>query len=260
MHEHLKKGLVFALIILCLGMMIGCSGQGRRLGGIVYYTEDMSKVTAERNAAYTKGEKMDIYYPLESQAGEKHHAVMLVHGKSSETNLKDSSFYKSWGELLAASGFTAITFNWRRPDDIAELIRCVRDNAETYRVDPNSITVLAFSAGVEDGLRQGLAVGGESIKSMVGYYGMPPKEILTQNEVLPPILLAVAGLDSKGFIDSSTRFFEEGSSLGFDVQLLEHPKGRHAFDLFNDDDTSREIIRQTLEFIKASAEKDPATR
>jgi hypothetical protein len=32
--------------------------------------------------------------------------------------------------------------------------------------------------------------------------------------------------------------------------MLEHAQGRHGFDVLNEDDRSREIIRRTLEFVK----------
>jgi hypothetical protein len=39
-------------------------------------------------------------------------------------------------------------------------------------------------------------------------------------------------------------------SRGIEVELLIHPTGVHAFDLRNDDEHSREIIQQTLQFIQ----------
>jgi len=43
-----------------------------------------------------------------------------------------------------------------------------------------------------------------------------------------------------------------GQATGSDVALevLEHPGGDHAFDIRNDDETSRDIIRRTLKFVE----------
>jgi len=250
------KALLVVLCVTILSALLGCGGEsGRRMGGIVYYTNDMSRVEAVRHIPYNKESGMDIYYPLISAGQEKQHTVILVHGKSPEDNLKNTGFYRSWGELLAASGFTAITFDWRLPKDITDLIAFVRNNAAEYRVDSESITVFAFSAGVDDGFRQALSLEGDYIKSVVGYYGSPPRNILNKKEELPPILLAIAGLDNQGFINSSLKFYEEAKSRGFYITKLEHPKGQHVFDMVNDDDTSRAIILQTVDFIKATISK-----
>lgn len=37
---------------------------------------------------------------------------------------------------------------------------------------------------------------------------------------------------------------------GAPLELLNHPKGRHAFDILDDDDRSREIIARTFDFLK----------
>jgi hypothetical protein len=39
--------------------------------------------------------------------------------------------------------------------------------------------------------------------------------------------------------------------FGAHVQLETHPDGRHAFDILDDDDPSREMIKASLEFMSA---------
>lgn len=40
------------------------------------------------------------------------------------------------------------------------------------------------------------------------------------------------------------------AELGASVQLETHPDGRHAFDILDDDDRSREVIEASVEFMR----------
>lgn len=251
--KHGKAIVVVALTVCLVFLFVGCSGQsGRRPGGIVYYTEKMSQVKAMSNIAYTETLKMDIYHPPESEHQSKYPAVIVVHGKSNETNLKDNNAFRSWGDLLAASGFTAVVFNWTTPGDIRNLIAHVRENAAEYKIDPENLAVIAFSAGVDAGLREALRMDGTYLKALVGYYGAPPRDVLNTREALPPVLLAVAGLDSEGFIKANDAFYQTGIEMGFNIARLDHPRGSHGFDLFNNDERSKEIILATIDFLRES--------
>jgi hypothetical protein len=39
------------------------------------------------------------------------------------------------------------------------------------------------------------------------------------------------------------------------IDLLNHPTGQHAFDLFNDNDRTHEIIVRTLDYLEKHLEK-----
>jgi len=38
---------------------------------------------------------------------------------------------------------------------------------------------------------------------------------------------------------------------GVEIEVFNHARGRHGFDILDDNDRSREIIRATIEFLKA---------
>ncbi|WP_167568990.1 alpha/beta hydrolase [Brevibacillus migulae] len=75
---------------------------------------------------------------------------------------------------------------------------------------------------------------------------------------VPPMLVVKAGLDRPFFNDSIDRFMQEATNQRIPVELVTHPDGQHAFDLFNDDEVSRKIIRNTLSFFKLHLETAPA--
>src|SRR5260370_11826860 len=97
-------------------------------------------------------------------------AVILVHGDGPPDwlkDIKDWGQYVSWGQLLAASGFSAITFNhrstqgWTRiadaASDIKDLVALVRAPASTWNIDPDRLAIWVSSAGGFLGAKVALA-------------------------------------------------------------------------------------------------------
>lgn len=66
----------------------------------------------------------------------------------------------------------------------------------------------------------------------------------------PPILVARAGLDNPWLNDGVDRFVAGALARGATLDLLTHPDGRHGFDILDDDDRTRGIIRRTVEFLR----------
>jgi acetyl esterase/lipase len=62
--------------------------------------------------------------------------------------------------------------------------------------------------------------------------------------------VARAGLDSPWLNAGLDRFVERALAAGATIDLLNHPHGRHAFDVLDDDPRSRQIIRRTLAFLQ----------
>ena len=73
----------------------------------------------------------------------------------------------------------------------------------------------------------------------------------------PPLLLAKAGRDAPWLNANIDRLREQAAASRVVLELLEHPTGEHAFDIRNDDDTSREILRRTLSFIERHLRDGP---
>jgi hypothetical protein len=108
------------------------------------------------------------------------------------------------------------------------------------------------------------------VRAIVSYYavmdapqGVPDEYRAFLNENTPlamlrrngarvaPILVARAGLDNPGLNAGIDAFVREALGQGAEIQLLNHGQGRHGFDILDNNDRSREIIRATLEFLKA---------
>ncbi len=226
--------------------------------------------------------RMDVYSPAGTPRARP--AVVLVHGGPiPRTGAKNMGVFVSYGELLAASGFVAVTFDHRfvaperLPDareDVAAAVEHVRTEAATLAVDPDRLALWVFSGGGPL-LAAPLRERPPWLRALVAYYaaldlGQPPPGVadtlgperrrqFSAVESLgedarsaPPILVARAGLDHPWINGGVDRFVQQALARGATLDLLTHPGGRHAFDVLDDDARSRQIIQRTLAFLRDS--------
>jgi acetyl esterase/lipase len=251
---------------------------------VVLRVPGMDEVGIRRDLVYktASGEAlhMDVFSPEEPP--EPRPGVILVHGGPiPRTGAKNMGVFLSYGELLAASGFVAVSFDHRflaperLPDagsDVADLVAHVRANAASLGIDPDRLALWAFSGGgpfLAAPLRERPAW----LRAVVAYYavldlqepapgadsGIGTELRRTFSAVLglgedarsaPPLLVARAGLDHPWLNAGIDRFVTAATARGATLDLLSHPEGRHGFDILDDDDRSRQIIRRTLEFLR----------
>lgn len=258
------------------------AGSGK-LRDLVFYTPEMERAVVRSNLTYkTIGNarlEADVYLPPDSQPEVRLPAILFVLGDADPETLrhaKDWTFLQSYGLLAAASGFTGITFNHRSSEnftkladvraDIDDLIRYVRTNATGLKVNADRICLWFFSgSGLH--LESGLEANVPFVRCIVGYYPLlaPSPRVTLADDLrqkfsaveqikrhasrIPPLLIAKAGRDSISLNQSLDEFREQATTSGMALEFLEHPEGEHAFDIRNDDETSREIVRQTLKFV-----------
>ena len=67
---------------------------------------------------------------------------------------------------------------------------------------------------------------------------------------LPPLLIARAGRDDPALNASVDAFVTAALASGVTLELMNHPAGRHGFDILDDDDRSRAMIRRTVAFLR----------
>jgi acetyl esterase/lipase len=259
---------------------------------IVYSVPGMEAVTVRRDLVYrAAGQtelRMDVYRPAEAREGARAPVVMLVHGGpvSMPRSAKDMGVFVSYGELLAASGLVAATFNHRfyspshlheAASDVAHAIDYVRSNADSLRVGRDRVGVWVFSGG---GVFLSLPMRDVPafVRCLVSYYAVldlqvpPPgresdlseetrKEFsplfhLTMNaSKIPPIFIARAGLDNPWLNATVDRFVQEAIARNAAIEIITHPGGHHGFDILDDDARSRAIIQRTLLFLKTHLEQ-----
>jgi len=224
--------------------------------------------------------KLDVYGP--PSGGRASAVVFLVNGDAPEeviAKAKDWGVYRSYGEHLAARGIVGVPFNHRSTNrmdpseaanDVRAAIAFVRDRAKDFGVDADRIGVWVFSAGGPFGLAPLLQSPPKWFRCAAGFYtvwDLAPFRARLPNATdesvrkwscvtalagetsdLPPLLVARAGGDSAPLLEGTETFVRKARERGVDLTLLDHPKGQHGFDTRDDDERSRDIIRETLEF------------
>lgn len=255
---------------------------------VVYAIADMENAVVNRDNVYKEidGEQLMVDVYRAPDAGNAAlPAVIFVHGDGVPERLRGARSwgqYMSWGQLVAASGLAGVVFNHRSsmghtrmqdPDqDVRDLIQHLRSNAANYGIDPNRLAVWVCSAGGPFGMRVATRREHEFIRCTVAYYAL--MDLLHLKETIPPLLddqtirdysptyclddapetiapmlIAKAGKDAPHFNQAIDRFVASAQSRGVSIKVLEHPNGQHGFDIFDKDETSLSIIKQTLEFL-----------
>jgi acetyl esterase/lipase len=256
---------------------------------IVYSVPGMERVEVRRDLVYKRAAdfalKADVYSPPRHKRGTPQPAVIFIHGGSLPPNLltkpKDWGVYRSYGQLIAASGFVGITFNHRyhgydfldeAQSDVDDLIAYVRNRADALGVDKERIFIWAFSAGGIF-LSHALRAAPPYIRGIIAYYALldlrprrkevpasvsdealqefsPLYHVSSSGKMLPPMFVARAGRDDADLNRALDRFVQEATAKSANLDFSNHATGRHGFDIFNDDARSREIIKRTVDFIK----------
>ncbi len=245
---------------------------------VVYRTTDAGSLT------------MDLYRPADAAAGARLPAVIFVAGykdvgyeKVFGRTFKDMAMSVSWGQLVAASGIVAIAYTNREPvADLEALIEHLRQHAAALGLDEHRVGVWATSGNVPlalwalmrgeqgapdpkgAGLRCGALLYGFML-DLDGATGVAdaarsfrfanPNAGASLNDLKDdlPLLIVRAGQEQfPGLNDSIDRFFALAVARNRPITLVNHATGPHAFDLLDDSETSRQIIRQVLDFLQAS--------
>ena len=231
--------------------------------------------------------KMDVYQARNVPDTVRRPAVLFIHGGSLPSNLrtkpKEWGAYVSLGQLAAASGFVGITFNHRfygwdmnslsdARSDVAAAIDYIRDNAGRFGVDRDRIYLWSLSAGSLF-LSPSLSDRPYYIMCLVFYYPIMDLEPLRKDRpvitdevnmefsplarfkktrlTLPPIYIARAGREEPALNTAVDTFIQSVVARKGNLDFSNHAEGRHGFDALDDNARTREIIKRTIEFMKA---------
>jgi len=251
---------------------------------IVYQIPEMEDVVRHNGIVYqsTKGLdlKADIYLPPEGQEREIFPLVILVNDyPDSRINYywgrdqKDMELFVSWGELIAASGIAAVTYQTEfSHSETDSLISFLNKNAKTYKIDMNRICVFGASANTlavqslmeNDNYKIKCAIlyygilltpdhkfyaTIDSAASMVGFYWSDLRPI-TSIPLDIPLLVTQAGKDIHQIVTETTdHFVSEAIKSNAHLTYIYYPEGQHDFDILDNTKTSKLIIRQTIDFM-----------
>jgi dienelactone hydrolase len=252
---------------------------------VVYEVPGMDAVTIRRDVAYQTAQAgaltMDLYYRPDSESKEPRPAVVFVTGYPDPgfeamlgCKLKDMGAYVSWARLVAASGLVAITYTNREPAaDLDALLGYLGQHAASLGIDENRIGVWAASGNVPAALSVLMREASVSFQCAVLCYGymLDLEEATGVAEAaarfgfvnpcagksagdLPqelPLFVVRAGRDEMPRLNESIDLFAAAAlARNLPVTLANHAAAPHAFDLLDDSDASREMIRRILAFLQ----------
>jgi dienelactone hydrolase len=235
---------------------------------IVYRVDGMREARVRRDVVYRRDAgaelKMNIYAPAGVPGDARVPAVFFVHGGPISADFMPPTqwgVFDSYGELTAASGLVGVTFNHRlfgltdyerSQSDVAAAIEYVRGHAAELDVDADRIALWYFSGGgplMTPTLRE----RPEYVRCMLAFYAylQPEQAQVRGKSAGVPIFIARAGLDQPLINETIDRFVPEALAGNALLDLMNHPTGRHGFDILDDDDRSREIIARAVAFAQA---------
>ena len=252
---------------------------------VVYQIPGMEAVPVRRDVAYRTTDAgaltLDLYYPLDWRSGDRSPAVVFVAGYPDPglravlgCKFKEMGAYLSWGQLVAASGLVAVTYENADPAaDIHRVLQYLRDNAGPLGLDADRIGLWAGSGNVPNALGVLMAQPRDHVQCAALCYGYlldldgstgVAQAAATWHFANPcagktvddlpanvALLIARAGRDEyAGINESIDRFLAGALRRNLPVTLVNHAAGPHAFELFDDSETSREIVRQILGFLR----------
>ena len=260
----------------------------------VYSVPGMDKVQVRRDIVYKTAEdpggkidlKLDLYTPSGAKATDRFPVVVLISGGGAgDHDFRDAGIYLSYGRILGASGYVAITFAKRFGrdgdplqglTDFNDLVAYIRGHAAEFHVNPGRMVFWAFSAGGSL-LSPVLSDMRPYARAVLCFYcvtdrdfsPLPADDAKTLREKLspliqieqveyavPPIFVARAGLDGPGINEPLDRFLAEAVAKNLSIEVMNHPEGHHGFDSLDADARSREIVKRALEFIRARLERN----
>lgn len=275
-------GVLLGAIVIVTLVYIG-PGLLMRLGiwmfhdkRIVYQVPGMDRVHAQKNLMYkvVAGQPLllDVYTPADASPKTGYPVVLLIHGGPvpPRTAAKDWGTFVSYGQLLAASGVAAVTFNHRfyspaamgdAAEDVRDALGYVRHHAAQLHLDPDRICLWAFSGGGPQ-LSMAIRETPPFLRCLVSFYAFldveddrlkqysPLEQLRTRQTSPAPMFIARMGKDFSQVNTSVTAFVREAQEKHFPLELHDYPEGRHAFDIRDDTEESRQMIARAVAFVQ----------
>lgn len=238
-----------------------------QLEPLVYREPGAEKIQSQRHTYRTLGDttlSFDLYLPPGLKTGEKVPIVLFTNGVGA-MDMPEWTPYQDWCRLTAHRGLAALIFQSRqepfhpaRPNrkamaDIEALFDYLQKNGAALQIDAERIGVFCSSANVKTAMPLVMQPERGYLRALVIYYGSPGGAAPTRQEL--PTLLVRAGQDHAQMNEEMAHYFAQALRLDAPVEFINYPAGLHGFDIFNDTDESRAIIRRTLDFFSENLRK-----
>ena len=284
----LRRTSLFPVLFLFIIVEIQAqtTNKQREQGAVVYDLPGMNNVIIKKDIPYQdiagSSLTMDIYYPPDFDFQRKIPAVIIVLGYPDVAGQKllGSEFRNyiqlvSWCKIISASNMAAIVYESVDPEkDIVTLSNYLKTNENKLEIDINKIGAWTCSAHTPTTISYILNGSDNIFKCAVVYYGffltndfeyLPQIDTLSQNMGFKtprlsepnawnkdvPIMIIRAGKDNVPYINQTlASFYDKALNQDLSITLINYQNGVHGFDAALDNETTRQIIKNTIEFWK----------
>jgi dienelactone hydrolase len=221
--------------------------------------------------------RVTIYRP---RSGARHPVLAFVPGGPvpAPANPSEWGIFTSYGRAAAAQGFLGVVVSHRfhEPGDVGPAsarldaaLAWLTTNAAGLDADADHLAVWGFSGAgslLAPMIRRpprglcalvlfyaGLDVGSDTLErdpSARRWSAVAAMEEVDSWSI--PLVVARAGRDAPELNAAIDRFVARALERAAPLDLLTHPAGRHGFDLFDDDDRSRDIIARAFQIVRTA--------
>jgi len=188
---------------------------------------------------------MDVYKPRLA-AGTRVPALIFFNRATGVD--RSGRFYAAWARAAASKGLVAILPDLRQGSEAADfalLVSYLAAHGSEHGID--ALAVYAGSGNVYSAFPAVEDPKQTAIKAAVMYYGSAP---IAEFRLDLPVLYVRAGLDRPPVNESIASLTALAVSQNAPVTLLNYAGGHHAFEIVDDTDATRQVIDQTLDFVK----------
>ena len=210
-----------------------------------------SSVTVTKDVQYGRSDRvvlrMDVYRPSGTSTTRRPALIFFNRATGAD---RSQRFYAAWANAAASRGLVAVLPDLRdgkQPADFQALVAYLTSRGAELGIDREALAVYAGSGNVYTAFPVVEDPTQTAIKAAVMYYGTGP---VTEFRRDLPVLFVRAGLDRPDVNKEITALAGLAVSQNAPVTLLNHASGYHAFEMFNDDDATRDVMEQTIAFVR----------
>jgi len=253
MRKHIW---ILVFLVLARGGLAGHPVQDERAWRVALQLPDMEEVKV-KSVVYKKiGDielRMDLYYPPGFDHDIPIPAVLLHNAASMET--PETAGYQDWGRLLAVSGMIAVGHQSRffKSEDTEDLIAFIRSRGGELGIDAARLGIWTASGNTLIGFPLVMNKACDSFRCAAFYYGMPDPETVEKHKPLRQdlaLFIVRCGLDEFRAGRNIDFFIAEALDADLDMEFVNYLQGHHAFEIVDDNERSRDVVRRTLAFFK----------
>ena len=208
---------------------------------------------------------MDVYIPATESGPMPALVLYSLFWPPDKPGRESNTWLHSWARIAAANGIVAIIPDLRaepgtgtattpsRPlgDDFERFLTYVTNHSAEFKINRDRLVLFASSGAVWPGFSAVEDPRRTEIKAAVMYYGA---STFTAFRSDLPVLYVRAGMDSRGTNDAFDRLVGLALAQNAPITAINHPAGRHGFEGRSDNAITRQIIDQTIQFIKRATE------